>query len=75
MAGAANSFTARRLSPLPPLSHKKQTHWYKILDDKDLVSAGRISPEFADFMGRYPDDVAFSASELVFFDSLASIIL
>ena len=75
MAGAANSFTVRRLSLLPPLSPKNQTHWYKILDDKDLVSAGRISPEFADFVGGYPDVVTFSASQCMFFDSLTSNVL
>ena len=53
VVNAASSLATRR-SLLPPLSHKKQRHWYKLLDDEDLVSARRIS-EFADFVGRNPE--------------------
>ena len=80
VAGAANSLTSKRSSLLPPLSHKSQTHWYRLLKDRHLASPRRVSPEFADFVGHTPDkvassSVAFSASELAFFDSLSSNIL
>ena len=75
MAGAANSLTARP-SLLPPLSHKKQRRWYKLFDDKDLAFARRISPKFPNLVGKNPDkvalvSVAFSAFELVFFDTFS----
>ena len=58
------------LSLLPPLSHKKQRHCCNLLYAKDLASPRQISSEFTDFVGRKPDKVIFSVSELVFFDSL-----
>ena len=75
VASVANFLVARRSSLLPPLSHSKQTYWCKLLYNKDLSSARRIFPEFADFVGRNPGFVALasiasSASGLVFFDSL-----
>ena len=78
MAGAANLFIAR--SPWhPSLLQKKQRHWYKLLDDKDLTSC-RSSPEFTVFAGKNLNVVAltsvtFSASEMALLDSLASNIL
>ena len=75
----ANLLAARRLSLLPPLSYKNLRHWYKLLDDKDMFSARRISPEFADFVGRNLDvvasvSIAFSASEFVFSDTALNIL-
>ena len=35
---STDSLASRRYSLLPLLSHKKQTYWYKLLDDKDLAS-------------------------------------
>ena len=72
MAGVANFLTTRRSSLLPHLSRKKQKYWYKLLVDMDLTSAGGISPEFVDFVGKNPDVVAlasmaFAASEVMFF--------
>ena len=62
---------------VPPLLGAIPGHWYKLLDDKNLTSTRRISPEFADFMARYPDvvaltSVASSTSEFIFFNSLVS---
>ena len=73
-------FLTTSRSLLSPSLHNKQRHWYELLDDKNLASTRRISPEFAEFVGRTPDvvtlaSIAFSASVLMFFDLLALNIL
>ena len=60
--GFVNSLASRRSWLLPPLSHKKLRHWYKLLDDEDLASSRRISPEFADFVVRNLGKMALTSN-------------